>query len=52
MLTDAIRQIGHWRQRGLDLGAAVNLSPRLVQDLEFPDRLTRVLREFEVRPSS
>src|SRR5690242_293483 len=42
VLTDAIRQIGHWRQRGLDLAAAVNLSPRLVQDLEFPDRLTRI----------
>ena len=50
VLTDAIRQIGHWSTRGLDLGAAVNLSPRLVQDLEFPERLTRVLREFEVRP--
>jgi EAL domain-containing protein (putative c-di-GMP-specific phosphodiesterase class I) len=50
VLTDAIRQIGHWRQRGLDLAASVNLSPRLVQDLEFPDRLTRVFREFEVAP--
>jgi EAL domain-containing protein (putative c-di-GMP-specific phosphodiesterase class I) len=47
VLTDAIRQIGHWRQRGLNLGAAVNLSPRLVQDLEFPDRLGRILREFD-----
>jgi EAL domain-containing protein (putative c-di-GMP-specific phosphodiesterase class I) len=28
----------------------VNLSPRLVQDLEFPERLARALREFEVRP--
>jgi EAL domain-containing protein (putative c-di-GMP-specific phosphodiesterase class I) len=50
VLTDAVRQIGHWSTRGLDLGAAVNLSPRLVQDLEFPERLTRLLREFEVRP--
>jgi EAL domain-containing protein (putative c-di-GMP-specific phosphodiesterase class I) len=50
VLTDAIRQIGHWRQRGLDLAAAVNLSPRLVQDLEFPDRLTRIFREFDVAP--
>ncbi|MGH8189664.1 MAG: EAL domain-containing protein [Steroidobacteraceae bacterium] len=50
VLTDAIRQIGHWRQRGLDLAAAVNLSPRLVQDLEFPDRLSRIFREFEVAP--
>lgn len=50
VMTDAIRQVGHWRQRGLDLAAAVNLSPRLVQDLEFPDRLNRVFREFEVAP--
>jgi EAL domain-containing protein (putative c-di-GMP-specific phosphodiesterase class I) len=48
VLTDAIRQIGHWRHRGLHLAAAVNLSPRLVQDLEFPDRLGRVLKEFDV----
>jgi EAL domain-containing protein (putative c-di-GMP-specific phosphodiesterase class I) len=48
VLTDAIRQIGHWRQRGLHLTAAVNLSPRLVQDLEFPDRLGRLLKEFDV----
>jgi EAL domain-containing protein (putative c-di-GMP-specific phosphodiesterase class I)/ActR/RegA family two-component response regulator len=48
VLTDAIRQIGHWRQRGLDLAAAVNLSPRLVQDLEFPDRLGSIFREFDI----
>ena len=48
VMTDAIRQIGHWRQRGLHLTAAVNLSPRLVQDLEFPDRLGRLLKEFDV----
>ena len=48
VLTDAIRQIGHWRRSGLHLAAAVNLSPRLVQDLEFPDRLGRVLKEFDV----
>jgi EAL domain-containing protein (putative c-di-GMP-specific phosphodiesterase class I) len=49
VLTDAVRQIGHWRQRGLHLTAAVNLSPRLVQDLEFPDRLGRLLKEFDVQ---
>ena len=48
VLTDAIRQIGHWRKQGLNLAAAVNLSPRLVQDLEFPDRLSRIFREFDV----
>lgn len=50
VLTDAMRQIGHWRQRGLNLAAAVNLSPRLVQDLEFPDRLSHLFREFDVTP--
>ncbi len=50
VMTDAIRQVGHWRQRGLDLSVAVNLSPRLVQDLEFPDRLNRVFKEFETAP--
>jgi EAL domain-containing protein (putative c-di-GMP-specific phosphodiesterase class I) len=47
VLTDAIRQMGHWRQCGLDIGAAINVPPRLVQDLEFPDRLGRILREYE-----
>lgn len=50
VMTDAIRQIGHWRQRGLDLSVAVNLSPKLVQDLEFPDRLNRIFREFDAAP--
>ena len=50
VMTDAIRQTGHWRQRGLDLSVAVNLSPRLVQDLEFPDRLTRIFKEFDATP--
>jgi len=51
VLTDAIRQIGHWRKQNLNLAAAVNLSPRLVQDLEFPDRLARILKEFDVPPA-
>ncbi len=48
VLTDAIRQAGHWNSRGLHLGVAVNLSPRLVQDVEFPDRLALLLREYNV----
>jgi EAL domain-containing protein (putative c-di-GMP-specific phosphodiesterase class I) len=50
VLTDAIRQVGHWRHSGLDLALTANLSPRLVQDLEFPDRLARLLLEFGVPP--
>jgi EAL domain-containing protein (putative c-di-GMP-specific phosphodiesterase class I)/ActR/RegA family two-component response regulator len=51
ILTEVIRQVGHWRACGLDLAASVNLSPRLVQDLEFPDRLMRIFREFDVPPA-
>jgi EAL domain-containing protein (putative c-di-GMP-specific phosphodiesterase class I) len=51
VITDAIRQVGHWRSRGVDLGVAVNLAPRLLKDLEFPDRLGRILHEFSVAPS-
>jgi EAL domain-containing protein (putative c-di-GMP-specific phosphodiesterase class I) len=51
VLTDAIRQAGHWRAHGLDLCMAVNLAPRLVKDLEFPDRLARILHEHSVSAS-
>ncbi len=51
VLTDALRQIGHWRRKGLEISAAVNLAPRLVQDLQFPDRLAALFREFDVEPS-
>jgi EAL domain-containing protein (putative c-di-GMP-specific phosphodiesterase class I)/CheY-like chemotaxis protein len=51
VLTDAIRQVGHWRSHGLNLSVAVNLAPRLVKDLEFPDRLSRILHEFNVSAS-
>ena len=48
VLTDAIRQVGHWRSHGLDLGVSVNLATRLLKDLEFPDRLGRILHEYGV----
>lgn len=51
VITDAIRQVGHWRAHGLNLSVAVNLAPRLVKDLEFPDRLSRILNEYGVAAS-
>jgi len=48
VMTDAIRQVGHWRAHGLNLSVAVNLATRLVKDLEFPDRLGRILQEYNV----
>jgi len=48
VMTDAIRQVGHWRAHGLNLTVAVNLAGRLLKDLEFPDRLSRILQEYNV----
>lgn len=51
VMTEALRQVGHWHARGLNLGLAVNLAARSVGDLNFPDRLSQVLREYGVPPA-
>jgi EAL domain-containing protein (putative c-di-GMP-specific phosphodiesterase class I)/FixJ family two-component response regulator len=51
VLSDAVRQAGLWRELGHSLGVAVNLSPRLVRDVGFPDRLGRLLREYDLPPA-
>jgi EAL domain-containing protein (putative c-di-GMP-specific phosphodiesterase class I) len=51
VITEALRQDGQWRTAGLPLEMVINLSPRLVQDREFPDRLASLLRENNVPPN-
>ena len=48
VLESSIRQIADWRQRGLELGVSVNMSARFIKDLSFPDRLKRLLGQYEV----
>jgi EAL domain-containing protein (putative c-di-GMP-specific phosphodiesterase class I) len=48
VMTEAVRQASHWRARGLPLEMVVNLSPKLVTDREFPQRVAVLLRENEV----
>jgi EAL domain-containing protein (putative c-di-GMP-specific phosphodiesterase class I) len=50
VMTEAIRQAGLWRSRGLDLELVINLTPRLVRDRAFPERMRSVLKEHEVPP--
>jgi EAL domain-containing protein (putative c-di-GMP-specific phosphodiesterase class I) len=50
VMCEAIRQAGQWREGGLALQMAINLSPGLVRDHEFPERLDRILREYSVAP--
>ena len=44
VLQEGIRQLGEWRSQGTPLAVSVNLSPQLVSDLDFPDRLTDLMR--------
>jgi EAL domain-containing protein (putative c-di-GMP-specific phosphodiesterase class I) len=52
VMREAVRQAGQWRERGLALQVAINLSPRLVRDHDFPERLAALLREHDVPADS
>jgi diguanylate cyclase (GGDEF)-like protein/PAS domain S-box-containing protein len=47
-LTRGLAQVREWRDRGLHLRVAVNLSPRLLQDTAFPARLSALLERSGV----
>jgi len=51
VMTEAIRQAGRWRARGLFLELIINLNLRLVRDRGFPERLSRLLHEYEFPPN-
>lgn len=44
VLQEGIQQLASWRAEGIELDLAVNLSPRLVRELDFPDRLSDLMR--------
>jgi len=50
VMTEAVRQAGVWQTNGVPLEMVVNLSPRLVRDRDFPERLSMLLRESEFPP--
>jgi diguanylate cyclase (GGDEF)-like protein len=43
MLERALQQCLEWRRQGVELVAAVNLSPRNLQDIELPERVRSLL---------
>jgi diguanylate cyclase (GGDEF)-like protein/PAS domain S-box-containing protein len=51
-LKGALAQIRAWRERGVHVRIAVNLSARLLQDTGFPTQLRRLLEESGVAASS
>ena len=50
VMTQAVRQAGQWRTRGLSLEIIINLSTKLVQDREFSERLAVLLQENDFPP--
>jgi EAL domain-containing protein (putative c-di-GMP-specific phosphodiesterase class I) len=50
VLQAGIEQLSDWNRAGLNLNLSVNLSPKLVTDVEFPDRMDEFLRERGVAP--
>ena len=48
VMTEAVRQASQWRALGLPLEMAVNLSPKLIRDREFPGRVAVLLQEYDV----
>lgn len=50
VITESVRQVGVWQGQGMPLALAINLSPRLVKDREFPDRLASLLQEYDLAP--
>ena len=51
VLQAGIEQISEWNRIGLNLNLCVNLSPTLVTDDDFPDRMQEFLRQRNVSPS-
>jgi diguanylate cyclase (GGDEF)-like protein/PAS domain S-box-containing protein len=50
VLDAALRQLNRWRQDGLDLGIAVNLSMRNLHDPEIADMIRQLLTRWGVPP--
>jgi len=43
VLKEGVRQYQVWQQAGLDLDVAINLSVRNLQDMQFPERVAKIL---------
>jgi EAL domain-containing protein (putative c-di-GMP-specific phosphodiesterase class I) len=48
VLDSALAQVHRWREEGLDLGVAVNLSPLVLRDLDWPQKVLDALARHRV----
>lgn len=52
VVVEALRQYNVWRQAGLELKVAINLSARALYDLRLPDQMEHHLKAFRAPPSA
>ena len=50
VLDKALRQVSQWREQELDLTVAVNMSPRNLLDLRFPEHVDELLKKWKLPP--
>jgi len=50
--TEACRQAASWRERGLDLTMAINVSGKEIDEVDFADRVSGVLARTGLKPSA
>ena len=50
VLDKALRQVSQWREEDLDLTVAVNMSPRNLLDLRFPEHVEALLKKWKLPP--
>lgn len=50
IINTALKQLLEWKQRGLSLAMAVNLSPALLNHLDLPDNLAMQVQHFGIAP--
>ena len=52
VLDKALRQVSQWREQDVDLTVAVNMSPRNLLDLHFPDHVDALLKKWRLPPGA
>lgn len=52
VLDKALRQVSQWREQDVDLTVAVNMSPRNLLDLHFPDQVDALLKKWKLPPGA
>jgi diguanylate cyclase (GGDEF)-like protein/PAS domain S-box-containing protein len=50
-LRQALADLATWNKRGVELRVAINISARVIQDVDFPRRLETLIRETNTRPA-